>query len=413
MARAVPLAFAVALVAVVPAFAAQQKLETLTVSPTLAGQSKVAGQTEYRAEQYRFVLSGTMTATKDDIVQQSDAFWCFDCGGSVPIRASNPPAIAYQYPGDTSVGGQPYEGNYPEYRPDHVYDVTYNVGSYQTGRWTWSARPHGPNDGFSYAGSFSVDVYGDPPDAGCEPVGSIEHVKPPYGTEPTATLTRRGKSMPAHPTLDLCVVDTLDSGNSTVEFYLVTGRGDAPNEIEPGTRIEISDEYVRHVLLFTGVYASKGGNSSGVQTQNATVTPTGPASRAAGAGAASFTVAYDRAKKTTTVVVNGGSVSVDPTGTGDTTIVAAGQAADVTGAGVKTIPANKAQARLKARDRVLARIGKAAGCALTVKNTSVAPAGKNWKVTVKSSLGKSVWRVKGKKVTPLNKGAKTIARNCR
>jgi hypothetical protein len=98
-------------------------------------------------------------------------------------------------------------------------------------------------------------------------------------------------------------------------------------------------------------------------------------------------------------------------------MVGPGQAVDVTKAGAKTVSKSTISARDKARTLAVGKVGGApARCALSIplaaNVVSVAPAGKSWKVTVKTTKGATTWTVAGSKLTATNALAKRIVAGC-
>ena len=228
---------------------------------------------------------------------------------------------------------------------------------------------------------------------------------------PDPVLIRNGRRVRLRDKHALCVGDRVHSGGAILQVNLLDGQW--VYVVSTFTVFDVSDELARFLVLRNGEFGfnSKSSSGPGVATPNAKIRPRASQGRASATAELSFSVYYDPLKKLTSVRTARGSVEVDPTGAGATTTVVAGKALDVTPKGVKRLSAAKAKARSAARKRVLARIAGAKGCKLTVKSASVVP-GDDWRVTVTTSGGKSVWKVAGRKVTPLNRGARQIARGC-
>ncbi|MGH2836718.1 MAG: FecR family protein [Thermoleophilaceae bacterium] len=148
----------------------------------------------------------------------------------------------------------------------------------------------------------------------------------------------------------------------------------------------------------------------------------------AGVRGTKFSVFYDPVAKVSLLSVREGIVAWDPVAPGLATVtVTAGQEIEGTPTSVSA-PAAIGQAgarggvnRLKARDLVLSRLGRAKKrCKLRAARSrsalGIKPARKGWLVSVKvtgKAKGKSIWRVRGRKVEPKNKVARKIARGCR
>jgi hypothetical protein len=229
---------------------------------------------------------------------------------------------------------------------------------------------------------------------------------------PDPVLVRGGRRVHLRDKHALCVGDQVESQGALLQIDLLDREW--VFNVSPFSVLDVSDALARLIVLRSGEigFSSKSPSGPGVATRNATITPKAPQGRAAAAADVSFSVYYDPLKRLTSVRTVTGSVEVDPAGAGTARTVEAGKALDVTANGVKKLSAAKAKARSAARKRVLTRIAKADACNLKVRGASVAPSGKNWKVTVKTNKGESTWKVAGRKVTPLNERAESIAENC-
>ena len=258
---------------------------------------------------------------------------------------------------------------------------------------------------------FCATVYLEPPPR--EECTRVAIVRTGYQRDgsPDPVLIRGGSRIRLRDKHALCVGDRVESEGALLRVDMFDGQWIFV--VSPFTSFDVSDQLARFIVLRSGEFAftSKVRNGPGVGTRNATITAKAGRGRTAAAAALSFTVYYDPLKRVTSVRAIRGTVEVDPAGAGAAATVEAGSALDVKPVGVKKLSAAKAKARSAARKRVLTRVDRAKGCKLTINSASVVP-GDDWKATVKTSKGRSVWQVAGKRVTPVNRGAREIAGGC-
>ena len=422
----------------IPAFTgAQAELQTseqqLLASVTVKGTDHVHNgpwlEMKFRKDvTYKLVVGGEVDISPGANSRKIDAIYCFESHSGT---SCDPPYVVcglqltyYDYhdqPEQRAYRGWnnfQCPGNAPEYWDGHAYEGTFTPTYDASVRVGVSGYDTFPDDN---TGSFEVQVYGPPeppppppppPPPECTSVGKVIYLSSVAEGGSPAILARKGKEREVSDRMDVCVGDRLETRGQVVWVLLLDGTG--LYKMDRLSRFDVADELARLIVLGSGAAGiNTKAPGRGAATPNAAVKSSGSRPRTAATGETKFELGFDAAKKTTTVAVTSGSVRVDPTGSGATKTFSAGQGAYVTGAGVKTVSAAKARARLAARKRVLARMAKATACRLRVRRITVGPAGRNWRVTARTNRGRSVWKVAGRRVTPLDDGAKAIARNCR
>jgi hypothetical protein len=389
-------------------------VDKVSVPPTPNAQIGKPGNAALTAGvEYTVRTSGTITArTEAGRSTVLDAYYCFEGCGAAPTTSNGLAVSPTAEPGTATPA---FSTTRPAYRPDHVYESSFQVRQTAIPYW-WGYPFSFGSRGETYSGAIEVEVYGPvcaTPDAKLKAIaGEPDGVSVRYADGPWTTATA-GMTLCAGHELATTPDDT-----ATIEFA-----DGSTTELRPASVVKITS-YLRtsglvktELLLRVGEVASEVKKTAIWKSDFSIRSPTATAS----VRGTVFSMLYDAGSNTSVVSVTEGSVAVDAVASKDVVLgpgqeveVGARRTSGVAKVGRAGTPRG-GLSRGKARAAVLAVIAGAGACKVVVARLGLKTIKKGWRVTATLTGGRSgaaVWAVVGKRVTASNALAKQVAGRC-